>query len=459
MSKVILGGGISGLSAAYYLSKKPSNGIVLYEASERLGGWIRTRESTSGAFFEQGARTLRWSSATADATYEMIHDIGLSSSLKPAWKAVRDRYFYIDNELRKMPNSWTALFRKSTLFDEPLLFPVLRDIFGVRKTVHDESVYDFILRRFGRKYADVLSAVICGVYAGNAGEISIKSFMRPVFEKEQKYGSVCLGMLLDQFATNKNTDRKPKTNRKLSGVWFFDKGMESLPLALADYLKTKETIEIHLNKFCRRIDFKDGKVLLDIDGDTVFAEHLYSSLPSNHLSNLLSNEHTFLKEELSKIPFVSIAVVNLEYEGEVLPMQAFGLLVPPNQNMPILGVIFDSCIYPQGDKTVLTVMIGGRWFKKYLGPKPDRDFILKMATDHVERILNVQTKPINHVVSILQDCIPQYIVGHNDTVERIKSYISQKKLPLTLIGNSYTGVGIPDSILSAKMGVELQSRI
>lgn len=347
MSKVILGGGISGLSAAFYLSKKPSNGIALYEASERLGGWIRTRESTSGAFFEQGARTLRYGNAAAENVLDMIDEIGLSSSVRPAGTGFKKRYFYINNELCQLPNSWTALFRRNSLFEEPLLFPLLRDVFGVRKAVHDESVYDFILRRFGRKYADVLSAVICGIYAGSAGEISVKSALGPVFEKEQKYGSVCLGVLLDSLEGRKKTEEKPSRNKKLSGAWSFDKGMESLPTALARYLKEKGNIEIHLKKPCRRIEFKDGKVLLDINGNTVYAEHLYSSLPSNRLWKLFGSEHAFLKEELSKIPFVSVAVVNLEYEGNVLPMEAFGFLVPPNQNMPILGVIFDSCIYPQ----------------------------------------------------------------------------------------------------------------
>jgi oxygen-dependent protoporphyrinogen oxidase len=149
---------------------------------------------------------------------------------------------------------------------------------------------------------------------------------------------------------------------------------------------------------------------------------------------------------------VTVAVVNLAFKGSVLNHNAFGFLIPPSEDKPILGVIFDTCSFPQSDFTVLTVMMGGRWFESRLGlgPKPSSDSILKIALTEIRSILKITADPCNYQVSLLRDCIPQYVVGHHDRVRRIREYISKHKLPLSLAGSSYDGVGVNDVILSAK---------
>lgn len=141
----------------------------------------------------------------------------------------------------------------------------------------------------------------------------------------------------------------------------------------------------------------------------------------------------------------------------MLSHNAFGFLVPPSEKRPILGVIFDSCSFPQNDFTVLTVMMGGHWFKSRLGQSPSDESILSTAVDNVRSILKITDKPCNHHVSVLKDCIPQYVVGHHDRVEKIRDYIKKHQLPLFLAGSSYDGVGVNDVIFSAKNAVKLMS--
>lgn len=170
---------------------------------------------------------------------------------------------------------------------------------------------------------------------------------------------------------------------------------------------------------------------------------------------MLAKQHPVLSKELSKIPSVTVAVVNLAFSGNVLEHNAFGFLVPPSEMRPILGVIFDTCSFPQDNFTVLTVMMGGRWFDSRLGSSASKEHILNVAIREVRSILKISEDPCHHQVSVLQDCIPQYVVGHHDRVERIREYIATHKLPLSLAGSSYDGVGVNDVIYSALQSVQL----
>lgn len=151
---------------------------------------------------------------------------------------------------------------------------------------------------------------------------------------------------------------------------------------------------------------------------------------------------------------MTVAVVNLAFKGNAHTYNAFGFLVPPSEQLPILGVIFDTCSFPQEDFTVLTVMMGGHWFESRLGSLATNDHLLQTAISQVRSILNISQDPCNHQVSVLKDCIPQYVVGHHERVNRIRSYINEHKLPLFLAGSSYDGVGVNDVIFSAKKAIQ-----
>ena len=97
--------------------------------------------------------------------------------------------------------------------------------------------------------------------------------------------------------------------------------------------------------------------------------------------------------------------------------------------------------------------MGGAWFQKYFGDSPSEEYLLSTARNQLNNILNIKETPDEYDVAILNNCIPQYIVGHSDRLQRIQNYISAHKIPLTLCGSSYHGVGINDVILSAKEGI------
>lgn len=98
-------------------------------------------------------------------------------------------------------------------------------------------------------------------------------------------------------------------------------------------------------------------------------------------------------------------------------------------------------------------MMGGAWYQRYFGKQSDNEYLLNVARNQIQRILNIKENPVEYDVSILKNCIPQYVVGHQERLQRIKNYISSHRLPLALCGSSYQGVGLNDVILSAKEAV------
>ncbi|EGI59750.1 PREDICTED: protoporphyrinogen oxidase [Acromyrmex echinatior] len=474
---VILGGGISGLSAAYYaVNDARLSSIILLEASSRLGGWIRSRNSPSGAIFEQGPRTVRTLGLPGKNTLNLLEDLQLNDKLIHAdlnHSVAKNRLIYKDEALHVLPNTLKGIFKTVSLLDRPLINRIWTDLRAPKVSKEDESIHSFVQRRLGQDIADnFISPIICGICAGDAREISVNFLLESLFEAEQKHGSIVKGLVVKQlekfFSKSKDKDNTAKDNvdKKLVAtsstlakraqnehwiMWGLQGGLEQLPLALADYVKSRGVM-VQTEKKCEKLTFKSDRIELSVNGDLQECSRVISSLCAKDLAELLQEQHPRLSAELKAIPTVTVGVVNLEFQGDVLPLQAFGFLIPPKENLPLLGVIFDSCVFP-GSSTVLTVMMGGAWFEKYFGSNPSKEQLLTTAINHTKNILQIEEEPIAYNVAVLKDCIPQHVVGHNARVKRIHDYISAHHIPLALCGSSYQGVGINDVILSAKQAV------
>ncbi|XP_029172677.1 protoporphyrinogen oxidase [Nylanderia fulva] len=471
---IVLGGGISGLSAAYYAANNAKNSaVILLEASNHLGGWIRSIKSPTGAIFEQGPRTIRPVGLAGRNTLDLVENLQLSNKLihiGSSHPATRNRLIYSDETLHLLPSSLKGVFKTTSLLDRPLINCLWTDLTAPRTSKEDESIYDFVQRRLGQDLADkLISPIICGICAGDAQKISVNFLFKSLFEAEQKYGSIVKGVLVNRlkniFSKSKDDTGKKdneSTNLRLTladvaqkehwALWGLQGGLEQLPQALADNLRERG-VKIQTEAKCEKLTFKSNCVELIINGNIQECSRVISSLPAKNLADIVREQHPALSAELEVIPTVTVAVVNFEFQEDVLPLQAFGFLVPPKENLPLLGVIFDSCVFPQKSSTVLTVMMGGAWFEKFFGANPSEEHLLTTAIDHTRDILRIEEEPVAHNVAVLKDCIPQHVVGHTQRIKRIHDYISTHHIPLGLCGSSYQGVGLNDVILSAKQAV------
>lgn len=464
MSKLILGGGISGLSAAYYLTKRnPLQKLMLLEASDHCGGWIKSTKYEEGYIFEQGPRTIRPHGIKGANTLELVEELGLNSKIQ--WisrdhSAAKNRMIYVNGTLHSLPSSLLGLFKTQTPFSKPLIRFLMNDLITPQKLIQegDESIYNFVERRLGKEIADyAISPLICGICAGDAKEISVKFLMENLFNNEQKYGNITKGILYNMFnkstlkANQSSLNKQAKQERW--SIYSFHDGLETLPNKLEEINK-KNGLQILLNTPCIEIEINSNKVILKTQNRNIKTEHLISCISAKSLGPLLKG-HTTLKELLMEIPFVNVCVINLHFDKSLLSKDGFGFLIPPKENLPILGVIFDSCCFEQRNKTILTIMMGGHWFQKHFGSNPDKKHLLKIALDQLKIILGITEKPKSYKINILNDCIPQYVVGHSKRIDDINRYIKINKLPLTLCGASYYGVGINDVIYSTKTAIDL----
>lgn len=466
MKVTVLGGGIGGLSAAFYLTTRQRGvKVKLYESASRFGGWVKT-EQKDGYIFEAGPRTIRPKGLAGNTTLELIESLGLQKKLVPIRSshiAARNRMIYAKNQVCLLPSDIKGVLNVIPPFTKPLYYAGVKDFFGGKSKapLADESIYDFAERRFGKELADyAVSSMICGICAGDAKEVSVKFLMKGLFAKEQKYGGVIRGIFFDLLMNGANRIKPPsftpsnlfsKAKDERWSIYSMVGGLETLPKTMVQKLTESNSVSLNLNSSCERIKFDvGGPTQVSVNGSINTTDHLISSLPSFRLAQLVDHQHPKLASELKMIKCVDVAVINLHYKSDLLEQKGFGLLVPPIENLPILGIIFDSCCFEMDGITVLTVMCGGKWFEKWFGKNPTEAQILDVALDNVRKILKINEKPDQYKVNILKECIPQYVIGHHERVERIRSYIEQQKLPLSLCGASFDGVGVNDVILSAR---------
>lgn len=465
MTIAVLGGGLGGLSATFYLlTKHPKQAVTLIEASNRLGGWIKSTILEGNIIFEQGPRTIRPFGPSATETLALVEQLGLDHEVVPIdsqHPAAKYRMIYANGKLHVLPNSFLSLFKKQEPFSKPLIRLLANDLFTSKGNLKDESIYNFAQRRFGNEIADYLiSPIICGICAGNSKEISVNFLLKKFFEYEQKYGSISKGMLRNIFNNANKAETKTcklleRAKKEKWNVYSFKNGIETLTRGLENNIRAKN-VNLELGSRVTELEVFPDNVMIQLDnGKYISSNHVISSLPAKLLGTMLEKQHPELAEALSKIKSVTVAVVNLQYGKKLNIKEGFGFLVAPKEKVPILGVTFDSCCFPRNNNTVLTVMLGGAWYEELFGKNPDENLILNTAKEQLKNILGVHEEPNIAKVNILKNCIPQYVVGHNENVQKIDDYIRKHEIPIALCGSSFYGVSVSDVVLSAKKAVDL----
>jgi len=200
----VLGGGISGLTAAYRLAQihPTPKRIILLEASSRLGGWIHSSRNPDGVMYEHGPRTLRPSGTPGIITLNLVDELDIKDQIlyvPGGAPAATNRLVYIDGKLVNLPfNRLVSLLLKGRApLQRPLIAAVFQDLFTRRSKDKDESFHSFVNRRFGSDLANfIIDPMIRGICAGDSKDISVNFIAKPLREFEQKYGSVSIGIAL-----------------------------------------------------------------------------------------------------------------------------------------------------------------------------------------------------------------------------------------------------------------------
>ena len=416
---VILGAGISGLSLAWYLKKQqPDTKITIIDAAPRAGGWIRTIDD-NGFLFELGPRSCRMR-GHGQTTLDLVHELGLDDQVVAPTAAAQKKYLYYRGQVRPIPSNPLKL----------LLSPLGRGIpsalwsdLTTAKNNDEETIYSFFSRRFGSAIADrFVDPMITGIYAGDPKQLSMNACFPCMKRIEQEHGSLIKGMF------------KSKRQKGMP-LFSFKEGMETLPKALAHQLEG----HLHLSTKATTLTIEKKQVHIECSNGKVFtADQLYAAIPAHKLSSLLPS--------ISPIATADVAIVNIGYTRNVLDREGFGYLVPASEKQKILGVVWDSSVFPQQKGcSRLTVMIGGTR-NPDLVDQSDRT-LTAIAMNSLAEHLNIRALPDIVSVHRAKEAIPQYTLGHQKRVANLR-----KELPphVHVLGSSYDGVSINDCIYQAK---------
>ena len=321
---------------------------------------MKTVNTEDGAKMEMGPRSIRPVGLSGFNTLYLVEELGLSEDVIPvtvSQPAAMNRFIYANDKLNKMPNSLLSLVRTIPPFSRPILKYVYHDYVTSKNSKEDESLYDFVSRRFDKDLANYLVDPMCrGIFAGDCRKLSVKSCFPLLHSAEEKHGSVLKGLFVKVAAGKPKGPKKlsnlviKKTNEKWA-TFSFKNGLQQFSDGLRDAVTQNPIVEIAMDSPCTDLTFSNGKGVLTVNGDVIEADHVVSSVYANDLAKCLGKENSTLADNLSKIPAVDAVVSCMEFDGEIaLPAPGFGYLTPSFENSCVLGVIYDSCTFPQHDR-------------------------------------------------------------------------------------------------------------
>ena len=434
----IIGGGITGLTAAYYLKKKGYSPTI-FEASSQIGGVIQTKK-IDGFTIETGPNTILLSD---QRTIDMIDDLGLT--IEDASPESKKRYIVKNGKCTALPMSLGS-FISTPLFSFSTKFKILTEFLKRNKPLSDEeSISQFIIRRFGKEVLDyAINPFIAGTYAGDPDSLSIEHAFPQLYNVEQKHGSIIGGL----FKQKKNKKTFKIQRRTMS----FPRGIFTLTEKLATQCKNSifiqsQVTDISKNENEYTITFKQNNEV-----KSFICENIICTSPSYTLNKITIDGKPFKDfDELSSIYYPPVISVALGYNTQDIShhLSGFGVLVPKCENMNILGVLFSSSLFknraPKG-KSLLTVFMGGSLHPKHFELKKEER--LSLIHKDLQKLLGINSKPILTHETIWKKSIPQYHVGYGHYKSLIN--IVEAKLPrFYFAGNYVNGISIQDTILTS----------
>lgn len=453
-SVVIVGGGISGLSAAYYLSKA-GIAATLVEQRPRLGGVICT-EHVEGCTLETGPDSYL---GVKPAATELIREVGLGDDLIGSNDHQRITYVVRHGRLVPLPDGLMMMVptKIAPLVGTNLLGWGTKIRMGLeyfRKAANggprDRSVAEFITDHYGRESLEYLAEpLLSGVYGGDPARLSALSVLPRFVELEAKYGSLTRGVLASRKAARHGGGPGGGSLfRTLKG------GLSELVSELETRIDKNVAV---LQGTATTVERTGAGYHVRVNGDWLEAAHLVLACPAYSAAALIRSFDTGLADLLDSVEYSSSLTLSLGYRRSDLGnLPGFGFLVPQAERnrMVACTVVQNKFSYRvPDDKAVLRCFFGGASDEGVLNESDET--IVELAKSELRRIAEIQAEPIFHTIARWPRSMAQYIVGHQKRLKEMEQRVAAQT-GLHLAGNGYYGIGIPDCV---KTGRDAATRI
>ncbi|KAI8632584.1 hypothetical protein F5Y19DRAFT_462970 [Xylariaceae sp. FL1651] len=510
----VLGGGITGLTAAHYLARHAGDAhITIYEASDRPGGWIKADrvevEDGDGqqghVLFQHGPRMLRSGSTSTKyddlVLFDVLANLKMGDKIRHPEAVSENRYLYYPDRLVKMPSDEASLDNVVSIIrsflSEPIWAGGLKAAYNywvsLNKTFdqssqrraslfnaapEDESVAQFLTRILGddRIVKNLVSGIMHGIYGGDINKLSAKHtmldrlwyhFKFPVSPGSNRAWIAVKDWYLLYDIMNGPNSLKVIELAENAVDWkllAFEDGLVSLVNGLVQDLEKQSNVTFKYSEPVTSLKHENGKVLVT----TPKAErpekydHIVCTLFSKHLAQITEPRNSL--PSLAETHAVTIMTVNLWYPNpNLLAEGGFGYLIPsstPDNEECALGVLFDSDLRTGKNEipgTKLTVMLGGHHWDNW-EHLPTEEMGIAMAKEVVRRQLGIsEDEKVVASAHLCRDCLPQHFVGHRDRMNKAHyEILSAFQGHLTVAGPSYTTIGV---IPSMRAGFDAGMRV
>jgi protoporphyrinogen/coproporphyrinogen III oxidase len=439
---LIIGGGISGLTAAYDLAR---SGVPfrLLEAQPRAGGLIETRDF-AGCRLEAGPESFL---STKPAAVELVRELGLGERLMGSNDHARVTYIWRGGRLIPMPRGLNlmvptdlAALGESELLTDAGKQAILADLDWKPAGVPERSVASFIRDHFGTEALDYLAEpLLAGVYGGDPAELSASSVFPQFVELERKHGSLIRGL---------EQERRPAPQGSI---------FQSLQGGLGELIDTLAArVGDHIvHHRADALERTESGFRVRAGGAWMETSRVILAVPAWAAGALLGGVDPELARLLLEIPYTPSLTLALVYRREQFdgPTNGFGFLVPKKERDRIMaatwiGTKWDHRV-PQ-DRVAVRVFFGGKGEEAVL--EESDEALVAIARAELRKFMGVTAEPLDAMIGRWPRSMPQYTIGHAARVKAIEERAAA--IPgLRIIGNAYHGIGIPDSIRLARAAI------
>ena len=441
-SVAVVGGGITGLTAAFRLQQQ-NVPVTVYEACDRVGGVIQSVRC-DGYLAEFGPNTIL---ETSQRIAALVDDLGLAKRRFYSNPFANNRYLVCGGRLVKMPESPLG-FINTPLFSRTAKMRLLFEPFISRSdAAQEESVAQFVERRLGREFLDrAVDALVAGIYAGEPRKLSVREAFPRLFALEQRYGSLIRGQIFGARERKRRAVVAKPNAKKFS----FDEGLRVLPETLQAKLRGRIQLRSAVTRLCRTTD---EWIVTLADGSQSAHSAIVHAGTAFGLAKIDMEGHGPINSTaFAEIRYPPVASVALGFRRQDVahPLDGFGMLIPKAEGFRILGTIFSSSLFPNrapADCVMLTSYVGGTRAPD-LAYMPAEE-LFEITCQDLRLLLGVSGQPTFKHHVLFPRAIPQYDLGYG-RFKKLLSAMESSARGIFFAGQYRGGIAVSDCILSGQ---------